>query len=325
MPSSSRPTSTAPCCTPTARHRAHPRGACTAVEDLGVTVVFVTGAPDPLDARAVAARRATTGWRSAPTAASCTTSRPAPCAASRPIPVDVGLARRRPDARGRARARRSRWRRPPASARSPTFMERYPLPPDIEVGPLDEIFDGATVKLLARHEERGPRGVLGSGRGGRWVTWSPPPGPRRGRWSRSARPTSPRPRRSRCCASELGVAARRRRRLRGHAQRPGDARVGRHVVRDGQRAPERARRSPTAGRPPTRTTGSPRCSRSCSASDVAPDEPLERALARRSGRPEPGSGPRVPRVPVAVVASLRTWVGAARGGPRRTSARRPAG
>jgi hydroxymethylpyrimidine pyrophosphatase-like HAD family hydrolase len=41
-------------------------------------------------------------------------------------------------------------------AKEPAFMERYPLPDDVEVGPLDTVFDGATVKILARHEERDP-------------------------------------------------------------------------------------------------------------------------------------------------------------------------
>jgi len=37
--------------------------------------------------------------------------------------------------------------------KEPAFMERYPLPDDIRVGPLASLFDDATVKLLARHEE----------------------------------------------------------------------------------------------------------------------------------------------------------------------------
>ncbi len=41
-------------------------------------------------------------------------------------------------------------------AKEPGFMPRIPAPPDLDVGPLEEIFDGRTVKLLARHEELDP-------------------------------------------------------------------------------------------------------------------------------------------------------------------------
>lgn len=41
-------------------------------------------------------------------------------------------------------------------AKEQAFMERHDLPDDIEVGPLEDVFDDATVKLLARHEEMEP-------------------------------------------------------------------------------------------------------------------------------------------------------------------------
>ena len=86
------------------------RAALTAVEDLGVTVVFVTG---------------------------------------RPIPVDVGLrvaGLMREAVPGTTFA----LEKTTGFGKEQTFMERYPLPADIEVGPLDAIFDDRTVKLLAQ-------------------------------------------------------------------------------------------------------------------------------------------------------------------------------
>ncbi|MGZ4460697.1 MAG: Cof-type HAD-IIB family hydrolase [Nocardioidaceae bacterium] len=41
-------------------------------------------------------------------------------------------------------------------AKEPHFMVRHPVPPDSPVAPLEEIVDPATVKLLARHEELDP-------------------------------------------------------------------------------------------------------------------------------------------------------------------------
>ena len=140
-------------------------------------------------------------------------------------------------------------------------MERYPLPAGHEVGPLDELFDDATVKLLARHEERDPEEFWTEVEGlvGHLVTTT---------WSStgalveiSAAGVTKASTLALLC-DELGVARRRGGRLRGHAQRPGDARVGRHVVRHGQRAPQRARAGRAHGRPPTRRTASRRCSRS---------------------------------------------------------------
>ncbi|HSE56300.1 MAG TPA: HAD family hydrolase [Nocardioidaceae bacterium] len=41
-------------------------------------------------------------------------------------------------------------------AKEPAFMPRVPPPDDLRVGPVEELFDEATVKLLARHEELEP-------------------------------------------------------------------------------------------------------------------------------------------------------------------------
>jgi Cof subfamily protein (haloacid dehalogenase superfamily) len=41
-------------------------------------------------------------------------------------------------------------------AKEAEFMPRLPPPPDLAVGPLSEIFDHSAVKLLARHEEMDP-------------------------------------------------------------------------------------------------------------------------------------------------------------------------
>jgi HAD superfamily hydrolase (TIGR01484 family) len=42
-------------------------------------------------------------------------------------------------------------------AKEPEFMERYPLPDDVVLAPVEELFDDQTVKLLARHEELSPQ------------------------------------------------------------------------------------------------------------------------------------------------------------------------
>jgi len=41
-------------------------------------------------------------------------------------------------------------------AREPEFMPRIPAPPDLTVGPLSEIVDDRTVKMLARHDDLEP-------------------------------------------------------------------------------------------------------------------------------------------------------------------------
>ncbi len=74
---------------------------------------------------------------------------------SRPIPVDVGL-RVAGLLREAVPGTTFALEKTTGFGKEPAFMERYPLPADIEVGPLDEIFDGTTVKLLARHEEQDP-------------------------------------------------------------------------------------------------------------------------------------------------------------------------
>ena len=130
------------------------RKVLTAVEDLGVTVVFVTGRPirwmDDLwqhvgghglavcsnggivyDVHEHVVRRART------------------------IPVDTGLevaAVLRAAIPGTTFA----IERTDGFAKEPSFMPRLPPPPDLVQGPLEEILDDRAVKLLARHEELGP-------------------------------------------------------------------------------------------------------------------------------------------------------------------------
>ena len=41
-------------------------------------------------------------------------------------------------------------------AKEPDFMPRIPAPPDLAVGPLEEVLDDTAVKLLARHEDHEP-------------------------------------------------------------------------------------------------------------------------------------------------------------------------
>ena len=133
---------------------ARTREVLTAVEDLGVTVVFVTGRPvrwmDALwehvgghglavvsnggilyDVHARAVRKART------------------------IPVEVGhkvAGILRDAVPGTTFA----MERIEGFAREPGFMPRVPPPADLRVGPVEEVFDEHVVKLLARHEDLEP-------------------------------------------------------------------------------------------------------------------------------------------------------------------------
>jgi Cof subfamily protein (haloacid dehalogenase superfamily) len=130
------------------------RDVLTAVEDLGVTVVFVTGRPvrwmDDLwehvgghglaivsnggilfDVHARAVRMART------------------------IPVDVGLEAAsllREAVPGTTFA----LERLDGFAKEPAFMPRQPAPPDLTEGELEDVLDGQVVKMLARHDEMEP-------------------------------------------------------------------------------------------------------------------------------------------------------------------------
>ncbi len=130
------------------------RTVLTAVEDLGVTVVFVTGRPirwmDDLwqhvgghglavcsnggivyDVHEHAVRRART------------------------IPVATGLEVG-DVLRAAIPGTTFAIERTDGFAKEPSFMPRMPPPPDLAQGPLEEILDDRAVKLLARHEEIGP-------------------------------------------------------------------------------------------------------------------------------------------------------------------------
>jgi hypothetical protein len=133
---------------------ARTREVLTAVEDLGVTVVFVTGRPirwmDALwehvgghglavvsnggilyDVHARAVRKART------------------------IPVEVGL-KVADILRHAVPGTTFAMERVEGFAREPGFMPRIPPPADLEVGPVEEVFDEHVVKLLARHDELEP-------------------------------------------------------------------------------------------------------------------------------------------------------------------------
>ena len=130
------------------------RAALTAVEDLGVTVVFVTGRP----IRWMAELWHHVGDHGLAVCSNGGIVYDVPARAvrsSRPIPVEIGLqvaGLMREGIPGTSFA----LEKTTGFGKEPAFMERYPLPADIEVGPLDAIFDDRTVKLLARHEELDP-------------------------------------------------------------------------------------------------------------------------------------------------------------------------
>ncbi len=133
---------------------ARTREVLNAVEELGVTVVFVTGRPvrwmDDLwehvgghglaivsnggilyDVHARAVRMA------------------------RPIPVEVSLETAK-TLREAVPGTTFAMERVEGFAKEPGFMPRLPPPPDLVEGPAEEILDEHVVKLLARHDEMEP-------------------------------------------------------------------------------------------------------------------------------------------------------------------------
>ena len=130
------------------------RAALTAVEDLGVTVVFVTGRP----IRWMAELWQHVGDHGLAVCSNGGIVYDVPARAvrsARPIPMDVDLrvaCLLREAIPGTSFA----LEKATGFCKEPSFMEHHPLPPDVEVGPLDSVFDDATVKLLARHEELDP-------------------------------------------------------------------------------------------------------------------------------------------------------------------------
>jgi Cof subfamily protein (haloacid dehalogenase superfamily) len=133
---------------------ARTRAALTAVEALGVTVVFVTGRP---------IRWMRDLWQHVGDhgLAVCSNGGIVYDVARQavrnalPIPVDVGLRvgeLMRTGVPGTTFA----VERVDGFAREPDFMRRFTLPDDVEVAPLTELLDDRTVKLLARHEELDP-------------------------------------------------------------------------------------------------------------------------------------------------------------------------
>ena len=130
------------------------RAALTAVEALGVAVVFVTGRP---------VRWMLELWEHVGEhgLAICSNGgvvydvrrRAVRCA--RAIPVEVGLQVAhllRTGIPGTTFA----LERTTGFGMEPGFTERYALPEDVRVGPLHDLFDARTVKMLARHEELEP-------------------------------------------------------------------------------------------------------------------------------------------------------------------------
>ena len=133
---------------------ARTRAALTGVEDRGVTVVFVTGRPsrwmDDLWQHVGGHGLAVCSNGGIVYDVSAHAVREA-----RPIPVEVGLEvaeRLRQEIPGTTFA----IERTTGFAKEPEFLERYPLPEDLDEGPLSELFDERAVKLLARHEQMDP-------------------------------------------------------------------------------------------------------------------------------------------------------------------------
>lgn len=133
---------------------ARTREVLTAVEDLGVTVVFVTGRP---------VRWMDDLWEHVGGHGLAIVSNGGilydvhdrSIRLSRTIPVAVGLeaaAVLRAAVPGTTFA----MERLEGFAKEPGFMPRLPPPPDLRVGALEDVLDDQVVKLLARHEDLDP-------------------------------------------------------------------------------------------------------------------------------------------------------------------------
>src|SRR3954451_16058579 len=130
------------------------QAALTAVEDLGVTVVFVTGRP----IRWMADLWQHVGDHGLAVCSNGGIVYDVPNHAVRsvrPIPRDVGLEVA-DLVRAAVPGTTFALEKVSGFAKEPGFMERYAVPDDLEVGSLEAVFDGPTVKILARHEDLAP-------------------------------------------------------------------------------------------------------------------------------------------------------------------------
>jgi hydroxymethylpyrimidine pyrophosphatase-like HAD family hydrolase len=133
---------------------ARTRAALTAVEDLGVTVVFVTGRP---------VRWMDALWEHVGGHGLAIVSNGAVLydvhdrciRTARTIPVTTGLEAGRL-IREVLPGTTFAIERLDGFAKEPGFMSRIPPPPELSLGRLEEILDDTAVKLLARHEELDP-------------------------------------------------------------------------------------------------------------------------------------------------------------------------
>ena len=130
------------------------RRVLTAVEAKGITVVFVTGRP----IRWMADLWEHVGGHGL---AICSNGgivydvRARAVSTARTIPVDVGL-RVGEILRTAIPGTTFAIEMADGFAREPEFMPRLPVPAGLRIGRLPEIFDGSTVKMLARHESMAP-------------------------------------------------------------------------------------------------------------------------------------------------------------------------
>lgn len=138
---------------------ARTREALTAVEALGVTVVFVTGRPirwmrdlwQHVGDHGLAV--CSNGGIVYDVAAQAVRS-------ARPIPVDVGL-RVADLMRAGIPGTTFALERVDGFCKEPEFMRRSTMPEDMEVAPLADLLDDRAVKMLARHEELDPEAFWG--------------------------------------------------------------------------------------------------------------------------------------------------------------------
>ena len=130
------------------------RDVLTAVEDLGVTVVFVTGRP----VRWMDDLWEHVGGHGLAVVSNGGILFDVPARAvrlARTIPADVGI-RVATILREEVPGTTFAMERVEGFAKEAGFMPRLPPPPDLQVGPVEEVFDDTVVKLLARHDALDP-------------------------------------------------------------------------------------------------------------------------------------------------------------------------
>ena len=142
----------------------------------------------------------------------------------------------------------------------PTYRSRFPLPSGVLVAEVEKLVASPVAKLLVRHEGMSPDEFLAAAlalakdlEGLAEITFSGVDGLLEISAAGISKAFT-----LEHLAAEHGIGAAGGGGLRGHAQRPADAGLGRPRRGRGQRPPRRPARWPTRSPPATTTTASPR-------------------------------------------------------------------